>query len=224
MMTFDLIKRKMQKFNPLGLHDLRKERFWKKARNFCGNDNKNKPEQPPISSLFQDSKKTSTSTETNNISYESPNIQLFGAGRMRAWQYHGGTMPASGKTVCYFLFWGRRGQEGWIFEKKWLGQIFASHEPNKHHNLVKNSSKGILISVQSISYRVWTPCMNKWTYQRWWYEYDENANISDESNDKNYSHINTGCYVDRVGHNSSANIVVFIINLRCVHHAAGLIV
>ena len=33
-----------------------------------------------------------------------------------------------------------------------------SNEPNKHHNLVKSSSKGILISIQSISYRVWTPC------------------------------------------------------------------
>ena len=153
-------QKKNQKFNPLGLHDFRKERFRKKAPDFCGNNNKNKPAQPPISSLFQDSEKTSTSTETNNTSYESPNIQLFGAGRMRAWQYHGGATPTSCKTVCYFPFWGRRGQEGWIFEKKiWLGQMSASHERNKHHNLVKSSSKGILISVQSISYWVWTPCM-----------------------------------------------------------------
>ena len=28
--TFDLIKKKIQKFNPLGLHDLKKERFRKK--------------------------------------------------------------------------------------------------------------------------------------------------------------------------------------------------
>jgi hypothetical protein len=84
MRTFDLNNFFFQKFNLLGLHDLRKERFVKKARDFCGNYNKNKPAQPPISSLFQDSEKTSTSTETNNTSYESPNIQLFGAGRMRA--------------------------------------------------------------------------------------------------------------------------------------------
>ena len=119
---------------------------------------KKKPAQPPVSSLFQDSEKTSTSTETNNTSYESPNIQLIGARRIRAWQYQGGATPTSCKIVCYFPFWGRRGQEGWIFEKKiWLGQMSASNEPNKHHYLVKISSKGILISVQSISYRVWTP-------------------------------------------------------------------
>jgi hypothetical protein len=35
--------------------------------------------EPPIASLFQDSEGTSTSTETNNTSYESPNSQLFGA-------------------------------------------------------------------------------------------------------------------------------------------------
>ena len=39
-----------------------------------GNNNKNKPAQPPLSSLFQDSE------ETNNTSYESPNTQLFRAG------------------------------------------------------------------------------------------------------------------------------------------------
>jgi hypothetical protein len=76
----------------------------KKARDFCGKINKNKPAQPPISSLFQDSEKNSATTETNNTSYESPNIQLFGAKRMRAWQYHEVATPTSRKTVCFLPF------------------------------------------------------------------------------------------------------------------------
>ena len=69
------------------------------------------------------------STETNNTSYESPDTQLFGAGRMRAWHYHGGATPTSCKTVCYFSFWGRGGQEGWKkLNNFWLGQNSASHE------------------------------------------------------------------------------------------------
>ena len=84
-----------------------------------------------IHGIFQtskDSDKTNPSTETNNTSYESPNTQLFGARRMRAWHHHGGATPTSRKTVCYFSFWGRGGQEGWFFEKKiWLGQMSASH-------------------------------------------------------------------------------------------------
>ena len=71
---------------------------------FCWNKNKNKPKQLLLYSLFQDSEETSTSTETNNTSYESPDIQLFGAGKMRAWHQHGGTTPTSRKTVCYFSF------------------------------------------------------------------------------------------------------------------------
>ena len=54
----------------------------------------------------------STSRETNNTSYESPIIQLFGARRMRAWHHHGGTTPTSLKSVCYFFFprsWRPRG-------------------------------------------------------------------------------------------------------------------
>ena len=78
---------------------LQKGKIRKKEPDFCVNDNKNKPAQPPISSLFQDSEKNSNSTETNNTSYERPNIQLFGARRMRAWQYHGGATPTSRKTV-----------------------------------------------------------------------------------------------------------------------------
>jgi hypothetical protein len=41
----------------------------------------------------------------------------------------GGATPTSRKTVCYYSFWGRRGQEGWkewIFF--WLSQNSASHE------------------------------------------------------------------------------------------------
>ena len=60
--------------------------------------------QDKIASLFQDSERTSASTETNNTSYESPDIQLFGARRMRAWHHHGGATPTSRKTVCYFSF------------------------------------------------------------------------------------------------------------------------
>jgi hypothetical protein len=43
---------------------------------------------------------------------ESPNIQLFGARRMRAWHHHGGATPTSLKTVSYFFFlrsWRPRG-------------------------------------------------------------------------------------------------------------------
>ena len=96
---------------------------------FCWNKNKNKPKQPLLYSLFQDSEGTSTSTETNNTSYESPDTQLFGATRMRAWHYHGGATPTFSKTVCNFFFWGRRGQEGWIFLFIfWLSQNSASHK------------------------------------------------------------------------------------------------
>ena len=45
---------------------------------FCWNKNKNKSKQPLLYSLLQDSEGTSTSTESNNTSYESPDIQLFG--------------------------------------------------------------------------------------------------------------------------------------------------
>ena len=96
---------------------------------FCWNKNKNKPNQSLLYSLFQDSEGTSTSTETNNTSYESPNTQLFGARRMRAWHHHRGATPTIHKTVCYFSFWGRGGQEGWF--KKYvfgLGQMSAPHE------------------------------------------------------------------------------------------------
>ena len=87
---------------------------WVFPSDFCWNKNKNKPKQPLLYSLFQDSEGTSTSTETNNTLYESPDIQLFGALRIRAWHHHGGATPTSRKTVCYFSFWGRGGQEGWI--------------------------------------------------------------------------------------------------------------
>ena len=47
------------------------------------------------------------STETKNISYESPNTQLLGGGRTRVWCCHGGATPMSprkytfyGKCVC----------------------------------------------------------------------------------------------------------------------------
>jgi hypothetical protein len=80
------------------------DKFTSFLSDFCWNKNKNKPKQPLLYSLFQDSERTSTSTETNNTSYESPNIQLFGARRMRAWHYHGGATPTSLKSVCYFFF------------------------------------------------------------------------------------------------------------------------
>ena len=81
---------------------------------FCWNKNKNKPKQPLLYSLFQDSEGTSTSTETNNTSYESPDTQLFGALRMRAWHHLGGAKPTSRKKDCYFSFWGRGGQQDWF--------------------------------------------------------------------------------------------------------------
>ena len=90
---------------------------------FCWNKHKNKPKQRLLYSLFQHSEGTSTSTETNNTSYESPDTQLFGAGRMRAWHCHGGSTPTSCKTVCYFSFWGCKGQEGW---KKNLKKLIRS--------------------------------------------------------------------------------------------------
>ena len=71
---------------------------------FCWNKNKNKPKQPLLYSLFQDSEGTSTSTETNNTSYESPDTQLFGALRKRAWHHLGGATPTSRKSDCYFSF------------------------------------------------------------------------------------------------------------------------
>ena len=43
---------------------------------FCWSKNKNKPNQPLLYRLFQDSGGTSTSTETNNNSYQSPDTQL----------------------------------------------------------------------------------------------------------------------------------------------------
>jgi hypothetical protein len=79
---------------------------------FCWNKNKNKPKQPLLYSLFQNSKGTSANTETNNTSYESPDTQLFGAKRMRAWQHHGVATPTFSKTVWYFSFlrsWRLRG-------------------------------------------------------------------------------------------------------------------
>ena len=69
-----------------------------------GHQNKNKPKQPQLFSLFQDSEGTSTSTETNNTSYESPDTQLFGALRMRAWHTLWATTPTSHKNDCYFSF------------------------------------------------------------------------------------------------------------------------
>ena len=71
---------------------------------FCWNKNKNKPKQPLLYSLFQDSEGTSTSTETNNTSYESPATQLFGALRKRVWHHLGVAMPTSRKSDCYFSF------------------------------------------------------------------------------------------------------------------------
>ena len=71
-----------------------------------------------FASLFQDSDRTSSSTEINNTSYESPIIQLFGARSMRAGHHQWGATPTSHKTVYSFSFWGRGGQEGWFFEKK----------------------------------------------------------------------------------------------------------
>jgi hypothetical protein len=102
MRTFDLIKKKNFKNSTL-LASTTSERkdLEKKHVLFVAIITKTNA-QPPISSLFQDSEKTSTSTETNNTTYESPNIQLFGARRIRAWQYHGGATPTSHKTVCYF--------------------------------------------------------------------------------------------------------------------------
>ena len=127
---------------------------------FWWNFNKNKPKQPLLSSLFQDSEGTSTTTETNNISYESPVIQLFGARRMRAGHYHGGATPSSRKTVCYFSFWGRGGQEGWFFKKKiWLHQMSASHECTDTIFMTQKCIFDSLISVFFRAYRVWRPCI-----------------------------------------------------------------
>ena len=126
---------------------------------FCWNLNKNKQKQPLLSSLFQDSEGTSTTTETNNISYESPDIQLFVAWRMRAGHHHGGATPTSRKTVCYFSFWGRGGQEGWFFKKKiWLHQMSASNECTDTVFMTQKCIFNSLISVFFRRYRVWTPC------------------------------------------------------------------
>ena len=96
---------------------------------FCWNKNKNKPKQPLLYSLFQDFEGTSTSTETNSTSYESPDSQLFGALRMGAWHHLGGATPTSCKSDCYFSLLGRGGQQGWfIFFFFWLCQNSASHE------------------------------------------------------------------------------------------------
>ena len=75
---------------------------------------------PKIGNLFQDSDRTSTSTEINNTSYESPIIQLFGARRMGAWHHHGGATPTSRKTVCYFFFSRPWRPRGLMFSKKKL--------------------------------------------------------------------------------------------------------
>ena len=128
---------------------------------FCWNLNKNKQKQPLLSSLFQDSEGTSTTTETNNISYESPDIQLFVAWRMRAGHHHGGATPTSRKTVCYFSFWGRGGQEGWFFKKKiWLHQMSASNECTNTVFMTQKCIFHSLISGVFCTYRVWTPCTN----------------------------------------------------------------
>ena len=96
---------------------------------FCWNKNKNNPKQTLLYNLFQDSEGTSTSTETNNTSYESPDTQLFGALRKRALHYLGGNTPTSCKSDCYFSFLGRGGQQGGFLKKKfWLCQNSASHE------------------------------------------------------------------------------------------------
>ena len=92
---------------------------------FCWNKNKNKPKQPLLYSIFQDSEGTSTSTETNNTSYEIPDTQLFGALRKKALHHLGSATPTSRKSDCYFSFWGRGGQQG-QFKKKWLCQNSAS--------------------------------------------------------------------------------------------------
>ena len=106
-------------------------------------------------SLFQDSEGTSTTTETNNISYESPDNQLFGARRMRAGHHHGGATPTSHKTVCYFFFWGRGGQEGWFFKKKiWLHQMSASNECTNTVFMTQKCIFDNLISVFFRTYRV----------------------------------------------------------------------
>ena len=105
MRTFDLIKKKKFKNSTL-LASTTSERKVALSflSDFCWNKNKNKPKQPLLYSLFQDSKRTSTSTETNNTSYESPNTQLLGARRTRAWHYHGEATPTSCKMFATFSF------------------------------------------------------------------------------------------------------------------------
>ena len=117
-----------------------------------------------IHRIFQtskDSDKTNPSTETNNTSYESPNTQLFGARRMRAWHHHGGSTPTSCKTVCYFYFWGLGGQEGWkkikknlIRSKFRISWMYRYHFydlkvhfwwPNKHFIWLRSSSKTLYL-------------------------------------------------------------------------------
>ena len=55
-----------------------------------------------FSTFCPDSERTVAGTETSNASYESPNTQLFGAGKTGAWHYHGGAMPTSCKNE---IFW-----------------------------------------------------------------------------------------------------------------------
>ena len=73
---------------------------------------------PPLSSLFQDSKGTNPSTETNNTSYESPTTQLSGAGRTRAWHYHESATPTSRNIFEPFLSEGRGGQVRLMKQKR----------------------------------------------------------------------------------------------------------
>ena len=127
---------------------------------FCWNKNKNKPKQPLLYSLFQDSEGTSTSTETNNTSYESPATQLIGALRMRVWHHLGGATPTSRKSDCYFSFWGRGGH---VRLMKWknnvLNQISLSHDPKNHWLWITVSLNHEQMFVWNASIWVGGPCI-----------------------------------------------------------------
>ena len=101
--------------------------IWKNQWVFClifvAITNKNKPAQPPLFSLFQDSEGTNPSTETNNTSYESRNTQLSGDGRIIIME-----APSPPPVKCFgtFSFWGR-GRKLRLIKFRLIDQVKYPH-------------------------------------------------------------------------------------------------
>ena len=88
----------------------------------CFNQNKNKLCSLPSPAFFKILKETNPITETNNTSYKSPTIQLPGAGRTRAWHYHGRATPTSRNIFVLFLSEVMEAKWGW-WNKNWMFYI-----------------------------------------------------------------------------------------------------